>query len=403
MLISWFIAKRFILSRKDSRFINLISTVSIIGIALGVATLIIAISVLQGFEQTITDKIVEFDSHIKITSYRPVLPDYHKTLPLIENELKDFKPIVSPFASKLVIISNKKRKEGISLIGIDPIGLKPSLVKNIIDGEYKLSDDGIIVGKKLAEKLFVNIGDKITVFSLRKDELPSPENLPNIRKYFVTGIFESGMSEYDDTYAYVSLVSAQELFDIGDNINGYNIKLGDISKIDSLTKYLAKKLRYPHLVRSIYQTHRNIFTWIELQKEPIPIVLALIILVAVFNIIGTLLMIVLEKTNAVGVLKSLGSKRKQIVSIFLVQGAILGTAGILSGCLLGYLLMFLQMKLNLITLPSSVYFMSRVPFLITSDTFIYIAAITFVLCIIASIIPSLIASRIKPINALRFS
>jgi len=402
MPVSWFIAKRFILSRKDSRFINLISTISIIGIALGVATLIIAISVLKGFEQTITNKIVEFDSHIKITSYRPVLPDYHKTLPLIENELKAYKPVVTPFASKLVIVSNKKKKEGISLIGIDTNGIKPTLIKNIVEGKYDLSGDGIVIGKKLTEKLFINVGDKITVFSLKKDALPSPENIPNIRKYVVSGIFESGMSEYDDTYAYVSLTSAQELFDIGDNINGYNIKLGDISKIDSLTKHLAKKLRYPHLVRSIYQTHRNIFTWIELQKEPIPIVLALIILVAVFNIIGTLLMIVLEKTNAVGVLKSLGSKRKQIVNVFLIQGAILGTAGILLGSLLGYLLMFLQMKLNIITLPSSVYFMSKVPFLISPDTFIYIALITFLLCILASLIPSFIASRIKPVNALRF-
>jgi lipoprotein-releasing system permease protein len=402
MLISWFIAKRFILSRKDSRFINLISAISIIGIALGVATLIIAISVLKGFKQTITNKIVEFDSHIKITSYRPVLPDYHKTLPVIENELKSYKPIVTPFASKLVIVSNKKKKEGISLIGIDPNGMKPIIIKNIIEGDYNLSDDGIVIGKKLAEKLFANVGSKITVFSLKKDALPSPENMPNIRKYVVTGIFESGMSEYDDTYAYVSLSSAQELFDIGDNINGYSIKLGDISKIDSLTKHLAKKLRYPHLVRSIYQTHRNIFTWIELQKEPIPIILALIIIVAVFNIIGTLLMIVLEKTSAVGVLKSLGSRRKQIINVFLLQGAILGITGILLGSLLGYLLMFLQMKLNIITLPSSVYFMSKVPFLITPDTFIYISLITFLLCILASVIPSLIASKIKPVNALRF-
>lgn len=402
MFTSWFIAKRFILSRKDSRFINLISTISIIGIALGVATLIIAISVLKGFEQTITNKIVEFDSHIKITSYRSVLPDYHKTLPVIENELKAFNPIITPFASKLVIVSNKKKKEGLNLIGIEPAGVKPALVKNIVEGEYNLTDDGIVIGKKLAEKLFVKIGDKITIFSLRKDALPSPENVPNIRKYVVTGIFESGMSQYDDTYAYVSLISAQELFDIGDNVNGYNIQLADISKIDSLTKILAKKLRYPHLVRSIYQTHRNIFTWIELQKEPIPIVLALIILVAVFNIIGTLLMIVLEKINAVGILKSLGSKRKQIVNVFLIQGALLGIAGIISGCLLGYLLMFLQMKLNIITLPSSVYFMSRVPFLITPDTFVYISLITLLLCMFASVIPGLIASKINPVNALRF-
>jgi lipoprotein-releasing system permease protein len=153
----------------------------------------------------------------------------------------------------------------------------------------------------------------------------------------------------------------------------------------------------------VYQLHRNIFTWIELQKEPIPIVLALIILVAVFNIVGTLLMIVLEKTRAVGILKTLGSKRKQIMSIFLINGSIIGILGIILGSVLGYLLMFVQEKFDIITLPSSVYFMSRVPFLITMNTFIGIAIVTFLLCLLASLIPSFIASKIKPVNALRFS
>ena len=403
MRFSWLIAKNFILSRKDSRFISLISFIAITGIALGVATLIIAISILKGFEQTITNKIVGFDSHIRITSYQSTLPDYHHTLPLLQKVLEPFKPTITPFAAKLVLVSYKKKKEGVSLIGIDSTNRKPFFVKNLVDGKFILSDDGIIIGKKLAEKLFVKVGDKITVFALKNDQIPSLENLPNIEKFKVNGIFESGMTEYDDTYAYTSLKSAQKLFDIGDNITGYNIQLGDISKIDSLTRYLTKTLHYPHSVRSIYQIHRNIFTWIELQKKPIPIVLALIILVAVFNIVGTLLMIVLEKTNAVGILKSLGSKRKQIVSIFLIQGTIIGIAGIFCGSILGYVLMFIQIKFNIITLPSSVYFMSKVPFLITFDTFLIIAIITFLLCIIVSLIPSYIASRIKPVNALRFS
>jgi len=402
MHLSWYIAKNIILSRKDSRFINLISTISIIGIALGVATLIIAISVLKGFEQTITNKVIDFDSHIKITSYRTHLPDYHKTLPWLEKELAPYNPEITPFASKLVIVSYKKKKEGLNLIGIDTKNDKPFLVRNLVSGEMNLSDNSILIGKKLADKLFVEVGDKITVFALSNDEIPSQQNLPNIEKFAVTGIFESGMTEFDDSYAYTSLGTAQNLFALGDNITGYNIKLGDISKIDSLTIHLARSLRYPHYVRSVYQMHRNIFTWIELQKEPIPIILALIILVAVFNIVGTLLMIVLEKTRAVGILKTLGSKRKQIISIFLINGSIIGVVGIFFGSMLGYLLMFVQQKFDIITLPSSVYFMSRVPFLITIDTFIVIAIATFLLCVLASVIPSYIASKIKIVNALRF-
>lgn len=402
MYFPWFIAKKFILSRKDSRFINLITGISVVGIALGVATLVIAVSVLRGFEKTITDKIVDFDSHIKITSFRSTLPDYHRTLPVIQDKLQYFKPQITPFASKLVIVSSKKTKEGLNLIGI-PDSTQPSFIKNIIVGKYDLSNRKILVGKKLADKLFLKTDDNITVFALKRDQIPSAENIPNIKKFKVAGIFESGMANYDDSYAYVSLTSAQELFEIGDNITGYNIKLADVSKIDSLTRHLGKTLRYPHAVRSIFQIHRNIFTWIELQKEPIPLILALIILVAVFNIIGTLLMIVLEKTNAVGVLKSIGAKRKQIILVFLIKGALLGLGGIILGNLLGYLLMKIQIELNIIKIPSSVYFMSKVPFLIAYDTFVLISAITFVLCIAASVIPSVIASRINPISALRFS
>jgi len=402
MSFPFFIAKKFILSRKDSGFINLISAIAVCGISLGVATLIIALSVLKGFEKTITDKIVDFESHIKITSYRNILPDYHNSLTMLHKELKSFNPEITPYASQLVIVGSKKTKEGLNLIGIDELQGRPAFLKDIVNGKFDITDDNIVIGKKLAEKLFLKTGNRLTVFALNNDQIPSPENLPNISKYTVSGIFESGMAAYDDSYAYISLSSAQKLFNIGDNITGYNIRLGDISKIDSLTVFLSKKLRYPHSVKSIYQTYRNIFTWIELQKKPIPIVLALIILVAVFNIIGTLLMIVLEKTNAVGTLRSIGAKKKHIRRIFVIQGTVLGIAGIVIGNLLGYLLMLIQIKFDVITLPSSVYLMSKVPFLITSDTFILVSVITFFLCIAASFIPGAVAARIKPINALRF-
>jgi len=405
MFFPWFLAKKFIFSKKDSRFINFISSISVVGIALGVATLVIALSVLNGFEQTITNKIVDFDSHIKITSYRSILPDHSKILPQLEKDLKDFSPSIIPFASKLVIVSSKKRKEGLNLIGMETGGETPGLIRNITKGEFLLQagdEKTIVIGQRLADKLFIDVGDKITVFALKEDRIPTPEDMPNIDRFTVAGIFESGMTKYDDAYAYISLKTAQELFSIGDNITGYDIKLGNISKIDSLTRYLGKKLRYPHAVRSIYQVHRNIFTWIELQKEPIPIVLALIILVAVFNIIGTLLMIVLEKTNAVGILKSLGAKQRQVVIIFLLQGVVLGIVGILLGNMLAIILMEIQLKFNVITLPSSVYFMSTVPLLLSSDTFILVSLITFLLCITASVIPSFIAARIRPLATLRF-
>ncbi len=406
MNLPWFISKKYIFSKKDSRFINFISVISIAGISLGVATLIIALSVLNGFEKTLTDKIIDFDSHIKITSFRSILPDYKSTLPLLENYLKKFNPTITPFASKLAIISSKKSKEGINLIGIKSDSPKPGFIRDIVKGNFVLNDPNflpIIVGKKLADKLFLNIGDDVIIFALKNDRIPSADNLPNIEKFKVSGIFESGMAEYDDLYAYTNLSNVQQLFGIVITSLVTILSWVTPTKIDSLTRFLSKKLRYPHAVRSIYQIHRNIFTWIDLQKKPIPIMLGLIIIVAVFNIIGTLLMVVLEKTNSIGVLKSLGAKGNQIISIFVIQGIMLAFAGIILGNVLAALLMGIQLKFDIITLPSSVYFMSKVPILMNVEIFLLVSSVTFLLCIIAAIIPSYVASKIRPVDSLRFS
>ena len=405
MSFPFFVSKKFTLSRRDSRFVTLISSISILGIALGVATLIIALSILEGFQETIRKKIIDFDSHIQVTSYQSILPNYKRIQPNIEKILSPYVLDVNPYAANLAIISNKFSQEGIIVKGIMPNNQSLKLDQNIILGKYDLSSGetpSIIVGKKLADKIFVNVGDEVTIFALNNNKIPSPDNLPNIQKFIVTGIFESGMAEYDDLNAYTSIEAAQTLFNFGDNITGYDIKLNDISKIDSLTTVLSKNLRYPHSVRSIFQKHRNIFTWIELQKKPIPIVLGLIILVAVINIVGSLLMIVLEKTNAIGVLKSLGALNSHISRIFVYQGFFLAMIGIFFGNLLAYALMSLQLKYNIISLPSSVYFTSTVPIILTSKIFIGVSAITLLLCLTASFIPSYIASKVKPISALRF-
>ncbi len=406
MYLPLFISKKYTLSRKDSRFITFISSISILGIALGVATLIIALSILKGFANTLTTKIIDFDSHIEINSYQTILPDYHYVLPALEKKLNKSVLSINPFVSKLAIISSGKIKDGVNIKGIRPSDKWKGLQANLVEGNFELSDSSlptIIIGKKLANKLFVKIGNKVTLFGLNNDKIPSIDNPPNIERFIVSGIFESGMAQYDDLNAYVNLKSAQSLFGIGDNITGYDIRVKDISKIDSLSNYLANTMPYPNNVKSIYQLHRNIFTWIDLQKKPIPIILALIIIVAAFNIVGTLLMIVLEKTKSIGILKSMGAKRKQIILIFLYQGIFLAIIGIILGNILAYALSYLQLHFNIITIPSSVYMMSSVPILLSINTFILVSAITLILCILASVIPSFIASKIKPITAIRFT
>lgn len=381
----------------------MVSIITIIGISLGVATLIIALSVLNGFEKTLTQKITDFDSHIKIYSYKDVLPNSEYYLYKIKSKINNNVDFISPYVSKLAIISSKKRKEGINIKGLKDSGEIKKIQSNIISGSFDFDNDSsLLIGKTLATKLLVKIGDRVTLFALKNDKLPSPANLPNIKKFYVIGIFESGMAEYDNLIGFSSLKAAQELFSIPNEINGIDIKLTSVEKIDSLTNLIRKELKYPYYVRTIFETHKNIFTWIELQKKPIPIVLGLIIIVAVFNIISALLMLVLEKTNAIGVLKSLGAKNNGIIKIFLYQGIYLTLIGILAGNLLAWLLMSLQLKFDIIKIPSSVYFVTHVPIEMSIEIFLFISILTFILSLLSSVVPSYFASRINPVTALRF-
>ena len=260
----------------------------------------------------------------------------------------------------------------------------------------------MILGKTLSEKLFVKVGDIVTIFSLKNDQVPSPENPPAIEQFYVTGIYESGMSEYDDLNAFINFTTAQELFGMGNLISGYNIKVKDISKVKLFSEQLQDFLGYPYYVRTIFQVHQNIFTWLELQKEPIPIILGLIIFVAVFNIVGTLLMIVLERTNAVGILRSLGANRKLIMKTFLYHAMFLTLLGVLVGNILALVLSLLQQQFDIISLPDKIYFVTRVPISIEFKNYLMVTAITVAVSFFASMLPALIASRIKPIAAIRF-
>jgi lipoprotein-releasing system permease protein len=403
MNFAFFVSRRYILSNKDSRLLNLISVISIVGISLGVSTLIIALSVLNGFEKTLTQKITDFDSHIKILSYKESLPKADEYLLKLKNKLNDQIDFISPSISKLAIISTKNRKEGINIKGIVEPKEVEKIKSNMIEGELNFDkENSIVIGKTLATKLLIKVGDKVTLFALKNDKNPSIDDLPNIQSFFVEGIFESGMAEYDNMIGYTGIKTAQNLFSMPGEINGIDIKLKSVDKIDSLTQVIRKELRYPYYARTIYEIFRNIFSWIELQKKPIPIVLGLIIIVAVFNIISALLMLVLEKTNAVGILKSLGAKALSIIKIFFYQGIYLSTIGIIAGNILAWFLMFLQLELDIIKVPSSVYFVTRVPIELSLDVFLLVSIITFILALLAAVIPSYFASRINPVSALRF-
>jgi lipoprotein-releasing system permease protein len=408
MSLSFLLSIKYLQSKKNSRFISAISAITIVGIALGIIVVVIALTVLDGFEKVISEKIVSMNSHIKITSFgNRNLPPSDEVIPFIDEKFGSRIEKIEPFVAKLAIIKSRKRTEGITINGVlentKEIGISSYVAEGKFDLSSKDSLPNIILGKTLAQKLFVKPGAIVTVFSLLKDLAPSFDNPPSIQQFKVSGIYESGMSEYDDLNAFVSISMAQEIFGMENSISGFNLKIKDLKTINQLADDLQTYLGYPFYVRTIFQIHQNIFTWLDLQKEPIPIVLGLIIFVAVFNIIGTLLIIVLERTNSVGILRSLGANKKLIMKVFLYHSLFITSIGIIAGNFLAYLFSILQLHFNIITLPGKVYFVSKVPMAINIENYLLVTAVTFCVSLLASMIPAFVAMKIKPISAIRFN
>jgi lipoprotein-releasing system permease protein len=408
MNLSFFVTSRFIRSKKESKLISSISFITVGGISLGVAVVILALTILDGFHKTVEEKIINLNSHIKVTAFgNRNLPNSEFVIPKIISRYGNYINNIEPFNSKLSIIKSRSRAEGINLIGLNDKAINNNLQRYYLKSEYnyierKSTSPQIILGKKLAQKLMVTSGSIITIFTLTGNQIPTLENPPSIQQFEVSAIFESGMSEYDDLNAYIDFSVSDSLFGMNGEISGYNIKLNDISTIEKFSDKLQDYLGYPYYVRSIYKVHQNIFTWLELQKEPIPIILGLIIIVALFNIIGTLLMVVLDKTNAIGILRSMGMNKRNILQIFLYHGIYLSVIGIIIGNILALILSLLQVEFGLISLPDTVYFVTQVPISIEIKNYVTVTFITLLVSLFAALLPALIGSKINPITAIKF-
>ena len=400
----YLIAKRYLFSKKDSKFVSFITYISIAGVALGVATLIIAVSILNGFEKEIKDKVAGLVSHIQVTSFLPEgLTDYKNTVNTIKENIPEVKGI-SPYAQKEAVIRYKENVEGILLKGINPETDLSSTKNKIVSGEFNVQPidtifSRLLIGEKLSKKLGVNIGSKVIVFGLMG--IPSPMNPPKIKQFIISGIYETGLRDYDDVIIYSDIKTAQKIFNYGDNVTGIEVTVKDIDKVETVVSKMKKLLDYPAYPKSLFRLYKGLFTWVELQKAPTPIILGLIIIVATFNVIGTLLMLILEKTRSIGILKSLGASNYDVMKIFLIDGVIIGILGIILGNIIGIGICLLELKYKFFKLPE-LYYMKNVPILLNPDYILFISAMTVLLVLIATIIPAYLASKFDPVKSLRF-
>lgn len=405
MRFYFLILKNILFSKKERKFLNIFISIAVGGIAIGVATLVIALSVLNGYEKLVTQKLLELDAHIQIIGFgsKPLynpLKIENQIHSLIKNELF----LIQPFVTKVGILGSKRIKEGVTFYGVQESYFDSNKGFRIIKGKlFSVNSNEVILGKSIANKLMANVGDTIKLFSIASESDFFNSSTPIIEQVVVSGIFESGMSKFDDSFAFLEMKTLQNIFSQLHSVSGFELKLSSLSKVDSLADLLQENLRYPAYVKTIFTNYKPIFTWIELQKKPIPIILALIILVAVFNIISTLLMIVIDKSEFIGTLRILGARQIQIVFVFLVQGMIIGITGIVLGNILAIFLMKLQTTFDIITLPSTVYFVSKVPLYYQLWISLLVSTVTLIVTLIVSVLPSFVASKIQPVTTLRFS
>jgi lipoprotein-releasing system permease protein len=406
-----FIARRYLAPGRRNRFISFITGIAALGVLFGTASLLISMAILDGFDQQLRSTMVAFMGHIEVTAFnnRP-LKDYPGTLRKLPEQVPGIKA-ASPFVSREAILRSSEGLEGVLLKGILPSLDVSTVRQTIVQGTFNVepgSDPsgkrgvpGIVLGQRLAERLKLSVGDTAIIFAWQGT--PGPNNPPLIERFAVRGIYNSGMAQYDDIYTYTSLDAAQRLFDYdpGD-VSGYDVLVKDPEKIEQVRSAMETVLGYPHYPQTVFEIFQSIFAWLDLQRAPIPIILGIIIIVASFNIISTLLMIVLEKTESVGVLSALGARPGGVMTIFVQQGLLIWAVGALGGSLLSLGFTLAQQQWHIFALDASIYFVDAVPVALVPWHYVLVIAGSFLLSLLSTIIPAFIAARLRPIDALRF-
>jgi lipoprotein-releasing system permease protein len=404
---AFLIARRFLAPSRRNRFVSFITAISVLGVMFGVSALLISLSILDGFDQTLRTNMVAFLGHIEVSSFggRPLrgYRDLMKTLPARVPEVR----AISPFVSREAIIRSRAGLEGVLLKGVIPQNDVSAIRDHMVSGRFtfpSVADSELarlVVGERLAQKLKLKLGDTVVIFS--PNGLPSPDNPPAIEQFVVSGVYRTGMAEYDDVYTYTSLGRAQKMFELpADQVTGYDILVHDIDRAEKTARQLDTAIGFPAYPQTVFDIFQSIFAWLDLQRAPIPIVLGLIIIVAVFNIASTLLMVVLEKTESIGVLSTLGARPRGIMAVFIGQGILIGAVGTALGAGISLGFTLVQMYLKPLKLDPTIYFIDAVPVSLTPWHYALVISISLALCILFTVIPALLASLVRPVKALRF-
>ncbi len=402
-----FLGMRYLKAKRKQGFISVITLISALGVMVGVMALVVVLSVMNGFRADLMSKILGVNSHLLVLKFGGAFEDFEKTA---EN-IADLDGVVSstPFINAQVMFNNSGNVSGAVLWGIDPetAGSVVSIESSIKEGSLtslKNRPDGvpaIIIGCELARQTRAKLGDMVTLVS-PEGKLTPLGRMPNTRKYEVAGIFESGMYEYDATMVYITLGEAQDFLAFGNRVTGLAVKVEDVFDSDRVCERIQEKLGYPFRTKDWKAMNKSLFAALKLEKYTMFVILAMIVLVGALNIISTLVMVVMEKTRDVAILRAMGASAKSIMSIFMLQGLLVGLVGTLAGLLSGLGICHLLAKYKFIDLDPSVYYIQTLPVKVEFGDVWVVALAAVLISFLATIYPSWYASRLNPVEAIRY-
>ncbi len=406
MPLELYLASRYLSARSRSRFLNLITVIAIGGITLGVAALIVVIGVMSGLQKAVRDGILGTNPHIMVLTFGEGLrmDDWRTPASLLADDpdVTDVEPFIY---TEALIFQDVNYQQGVALRGVTPEAterLEDQIVAGGFDFDASRSGlPGIVLGFRLADRLLVGVGDTVSLVSGHGAKLTPAGYIPKFKKFEVVGLFRSGMFEYDNQMGYLSLADAQDLLGMGGSVSGLAVWIRDPWRADAVAERMERAIGYPYTFRDWKRTNEGLFSALKLEKLGMAVILSLIVLVAAFNIVSTLIMVVADKTREIGILRSMGLTSKRILKVFMLQGLIIGVAGTLFGLAIGLALSWAIDYFGLISLPGDVYIISRIPITLNPLDVALIAVVSVLISFGATIYPSRQAAQLTPVEAIR--